>query len=402
MLPASDALAIAADRPPAEPARGLRDPAARVALLHVLGYFLLTRVVGFVAVAAAGRAVRTPAGASMPLRFGKNVALGSLLRWDATWYLAIAEGGYWLDPGGQSSVAFFPGFPLAVRALMTLGLSLPAAGLVAANLAALLGVIAFQAWVSRIASPMVAERASLWLLVFPFGFFLHTAYAESLFFLLVVLALDAAGRGAGWQAGLWGAVAATVRPYGVVLAPALLWGVLAGARREARRATAAELAAVCLPVGGLVLYLGYLTLAFGSPLVLWQAHAEGWGVGGPDELAGHWRGLGRVLSSPGRIHGFQHVLEWLHVGLPLVFVGLIVVAWRRLGPVPGLYALLVCAIGVALAPGSIGRELLAAVPAFAAAGFWPGSGRWAEALRVSSFGLLLLLLVAFASGHFVG
>ena len=65
----------------------------------------------------------------------------------------------------------------------------------------------------------------LWLLVYPFSFFFHSIYAESLFFLLATLALDASARGQRLAAGLWGGLAATTRPMGVLLAPALAWGL---------------------------------------------------------------------------------------------------------------------------------------------------------------------------------
>src|SRR2546430_9792467 len=39
--------------------------------------------------------------------------LGALARWDAVWYLSIAQSGY---GGGSSLPAFFPPYPLPVRA----------------------------------------------------------------------------------------------------------------------------------------------------------------------------------------------------------------------------------------------------------------------------------------------
>ncbi len=39
------------------------------------------------------------------------------VRWDAGWYRQIAAEGYTYTPGQQSTVAYFPGYPLAVRVL---------------------------------------------------------------------------------------------------------------------------------------------------------------------------------------------------------------------------------------------------------------------------------------------
>src|SRR5438132_10323548 len=35
--------------------------------------------------------------------------------WDGAWYIGIAHHGYFFHRGAQSPVAFFPGYPLAIR-----------------------------------------------------------------------------------------------------------------------------------------------------------------------------------------------------------------------------------------------------------------------------------------------
>ena len=42
--------------------------------------------------------------------------LAGWIRWDSGWYGMIASRGYWYLPGRQSPVAFFPGYPTAMRA----------------------------------------------------------------------------------------------------------------------------------------------------------------------------------------------------------------------------------------------------------------------------------------------
>src|SRR5437868_7228260 len=48
-----------------------------------------------------------------------------LSRWDAGWYVEIARDGYRYEPGSPSNVAFFPLYPLLIRAIHAL-LLLPA------------------------------------------------------------------------------------------------------------------------------------------------------------------------------------------------------------------------------------------------------------------------------------
>jgi hypothetical protein len=59
-------------------------------------------------------------------------------------------------------------------------------------------------------------------------------------------------------------------------------------------------------------------------------------------------------------------------------------------------------VAVTLGPESVGRELLAAAPAFAAMGLVDRSGGLGEGLRMLSFSAQAILLFAFVTGHFVG
>ena len=65
-----------------------------------------------------------------PLRHFTNELLNLPVRWDAGWYLGIALNGYDYDanarPTAQQNVAFFPAYPMAMRAV-TAWLSRPRA-----------------------------------------------------------------------------------------------------------------------------------------------------------------------------------------------------------------------------------------------------------------------------------
>ncbi len=330
----------------------------------------------------------------------RSATLASWVRWDAWWYLNVAERGYWFDPYGQSNVAFFPLFPLLVRAVSAVTGHRVIAALLVANVAAVAGVVVLWRWTREALGEATADRAVRWLLVFPFGFFLHTGYAESLYFALTALAFLAAGRGRWGWAGLWGGLAAATRPLGVLLFPALAWAWWRRGPAASWRGAASGAALLLVPAG-LGAYAGYLWLTFGTPLAFWHAHAAGWSVRGHWDLTAYARDLGAVLERGGRVSSYVQLLDVLHVCLPLLFAGLAVSVGRRLGGGPALYTAAVVAVGVLFAPDSVGREFLAAVPAFAAAGGF-GAGGVGEAVRLFSFGLLVVLLVAFQTAHFVG
>jgi len=387
--------------PPAPRGAGTRASSDRRALARAVAYFLLTRGVLFLVAACAIRLLPVGLQSGTERYLPRNQSIGTWLRWDAWWYVAVAEGGYWFDPAGQSSVAFFPLFPLLIKALTTLTGNPVVAGLLLANAAALGAVVALWAWVRAEAGPEAAERAVHWLAVFPFSFFFHTVYAESLFFLLATLSLLAGARGRCLAAGVLGGLAAATRPMGVLLLPAYAWPVWQ-AWRGGRRPRWVELLGLGLIPAGLAAYAGSLWIRFGDPLVFVRAHTTGWGVGAGWDLAGYQRGAAGLLRRGLRVQSYAQLVDLLGVLLPVLFLALTVAVFRRLGAAPGIYTALAVLVGVLFAPESVGRELLAAVPAFAIMGMLDPGGALGEAVRLVAFGCAMVLLFAFVTGHFVG
>lgn len=395
------AMPHAAGRPGVAARSWLADAATRRALIRIVAYLALTRLMLFVVAASAVRIIPVGAQPRSEIYLGKNLSLAAWMRWDAWWYLSVVERGYWFDPTGKSNVAFFPVFPAVIKAIAALVGNPVIVGFVVANLAAVAAVVVFWRWVRAEAGDQTAERAVLWLLVYPFSFFFHTMYAESLFFLVATLALAAAGRGRWLSAGVWAGLGAATRPMGVLLAPAFAWGIWTR-WRAGRRPQPVEFVAVVLPVVGLGGYAAYLWATVGDPWAFWKAHAVGWNVQLQWKLAGYWHETYWIVTRLPRVQAYTQLLDSLRVFLPLAFIALTVRAYQRLGAVPGAYSALAVAVAVLFAPDSVGRELLAAVPAFAALGLVTPGGSLGEGLRMCCLGLLIVFLFAFVTGHFVG
>jgi Gpi18-like mannosyltransferase len=376
-------------------------PQDRGSLIRVVCAFLLTRMVLYVTGAIAIRML--PPNSALPAEtfLGRNFSLVGWVRWDAGWYLSIVERGYWINPQGPSNVAFFPLLPLLIKLVALLTGNAVVAGLLVVNIAALGATLALWRWVRAEAGPVAAESSVLWLLVYPFSFFLHSIYAETLYFLLVTLALAASSRGHRLTAGLWGFLAALTRPMGMLLTPALAWGLWQD-HRAGRPLRRRDVLAVVLPVVGVGVYATYLWIAFGDPLACWTAHRIGWHVESQSTVSRYWLETYEVLTRLVRVHTYSHLFDVMRIVLPPVFVGLTVAVFRRLGSVPGIYASLTVAVSVLFAIESVGREFLAVIPAFAVAGIVLRPGTVAETLRFVSLGFLLLFFFAFAMGRFVG
>ena len=377
-------------------------------------------------------------------------------RWDAGWYLGIARSGYvYHGPHVQSSVAFFPGYPLAIRGVGWVVGDEPR-GAIAVTFACGLGVaVMFFRWCAARMSSIAAAFALGILLSYPFAFYLFGAvYGDALFIAAVLGAFLLVEKDQPVLAGLVGIVATATRPVGAAVVVGLVVRVLeregvlvgspftrareAGARLVGSRpadagststavgatgGTATALAdappasdripwfprgldlsrfrvrdlGVLLSGLGLVGYAVYLWDRFGEPLAFEQvAGAKGW-----DQAPGPrtWLkfGLGsRILHPP------YGTLDLALIGQALITLALLLlvpVVIRRFGWGYGAYALVVILLPAISTKdfGGMGRYALAAFPCLAAVGPWferrPGIG--AAYLVVS--GLLMLLCLTLYS-----
>ena len=149
-------------------------------------------------------------------------------RFDALWFLRIADSGYRLDDG---SAAFPPGFPSVVKVVSFLLGGRPlGAGLLVANLAFLAALVAMYRLTKVRRGEADARIAVATLAWFPTAYFTMMPYSEPLFLLLVLTSFIAVEKGDWVRAGVLGALAATTRAIGVVMAPALAVAGLSSAR----------------------------------------------------------------------------------------------------------------------------------------------------------------------------
>lgn len=194
-------------------------------------------------------------------------------RFDAQAYVHIARNGYEYDPASPSTVAFFPGFPLAIASVSTVtGCREELAGFVISNAAFLLAMIALHRYFAYrpIQTP---ERSQWWtyaaITVFPSSMFFHVCYSESLFLLLVVLVLTATHRGLTVATAILIGIATAVRPVGIVLVPCVWW-LAATTYGRTFAAAVAAIALTCVSLSGLLAYMMYLWCEFGNPLAFAQ------------------------------------------------------------------------------------------------------------------------------------
>jgi hypothetical protein len=299
--------------------------------------------------------------------------LGDLLaapaaRWDAAWYLVIARYGYRPELGAftSSRTAFFPLYPLGLRAIAWLGAPPVAAGVALSLVAlalALYGIhrlTTLELTAGAAARPdRVAAAARLAVMLTalaPMAFFFSAVYSESLYLALSVGLFLCARRGRWMWVGVLGALAGATRSTGLVLALPALMIYLYGPRGDRRpdfdedrlrrsgraregggRARAVRLIAgrlapryalrrdvlwlLLLPVG-VVAYGAFLGLSGGDPLA--PLHAQDvWGRHFAGPYVGAWDGLKAAFDGARQLLSFQrrHVYFAAAGGSPFVDAG---------------------------------------------------------------------------------
>jgi hypothetical protein len=210
-----------------------------------------------------------------------------LHQWDAQHFEAVARAGYTDD-----TYAFFPGFPLLLRAL---GAVVPLD--VAGVLVSLVAGIVLAYGVDRLAHDLAPGRkgrdvVAVWLVaVLPLSVVFLMPYAEATFCALAVWALVALGRGRLVLAAGLCAAAGLVRPTAAALVLAVVVAALTCDDR--RRAAAAVLVAPT----GLAAYLGWVAWRTGSPTGWADRQSAGWHTA-VDGGASTWSWL-RIIAGGG-------------------------------------------------------------------------------------------------------
>jgi Mannosyltransferase (PIG-V) len=295
-------------------------------------------------------------------------------RFDARWYVGVAQHGYHWGNLGQANTNFLPLYPLLIRIFQPICLNSPwVASIVVSNLACLAAIIALWQWALDRWAVNDATRPVILTVAFPFAFFLAAPYAESLFLALAVAAFLFAERNR-WELAVLAAGLSTVtRPVGMAVVLGLV--VFALARGERKKALVACLAA--LPLLG---FMVFLTIAFRQPLGFLTYHSAGWVPPHGGVPATLYREFHTSLMPFDRIDAF----------LAALFLASGVLAWRRLGPGYGVYVLVGVLLPLVHGLVSMERYVTVLFPAMATWALWRSRIGQAVVFGVS----LMMMLVA--------
>ncbi len=289
-------------------------------------------------------------------------------RFDAGWYGSIALEGYFFggDFGHQENVAFFPAFPMLMRAagypIGAFGPGMPKERrLVRLLWGGVLIAIAAFAWAAaylwRLARDVIGEaraaEAVALLAAYPFAIFFSAPYTESLFLLGAVAAVYHFRRDEWTRAGAWGLLVGLTRPNGCFLSVVLAAMIAERWWRTRHISTfphshiskfpnfhiSKSLASASMPGIGMLAYSAYVYRLTGHFFGWARMHEAAWGRS--------YEGLAPVERAYGWItdEGLFHVIEGVPFdtlnSLGLIFA--LLMLWpvlRRLGPAMALFVLI--------------------------------------------------------------
>ncbi|MEV6173812.1 mannosyltransferase family protein [Streptomyces sp. NPDC051954] len=330
-------------------------------------------------------------------------------QWDWAHYQHIAEYGYFgsfpgNDPASDNRVAFFPGFPFALRAVHTVIADWTAAGLVISLVSGAVAVVALAriAGLGRTDGARAGQRAVAFLLLSPAAVFLAAGYTESLFLAFALPAWLAAKNRNWLLAGLLGAAATTTRVSGLFLAAAIAVEFLTArdGHRGTRRLRALSWCA--LPAVPAAAYTVYLHAHTGDWLAWKHAQERGWyrDFHSPAEaLRNTWRNAFDHLQNTGYAWEFQLELAAMATGLLL----LALLLYRRRWPEAVFIALNLWALGTSYWYLSVPRATLLWWPLWTGLAHWSLRRHWVrDAYLAVVAPLMVVLTVTFTSGRWAG
>lgn len=422
----------------------------------VLAFVAIAVVLWAVAALAASQLPRTEQFSPAPEHFVGGPLFEPWARWDASWYRTIVEQGYVYYPGVQSSVAFWPSYPMVLELFDGISPSVYVTGSAVTAISGLACAVLFYAWCFARIGRRAATTSLLLLLMFPFAWYLYgPVYADAFCLAAILAAFVALERDRLWLAGIFGFIASGSRPIGLIVAVALVLRllerrnapriaqlrrkraldrevvlvapdgatvptpplglrmagqVIEGSRRLAQDAATQfsprrlvwSDARLLLAFGGFAAWCGYLWVRFGDPL-LWEhiQSVPGWDQGSGPATWFKFFLIDQIVgdaSSP---------FTWSKLAQGLLAISLLLLiprVARRFG-----WGYAVFSAGVLLLPiigtkdfMGTGRYMLVAFPLFAVVGEWlTDRPRLRVGLLIASGLTLVFLTSLFARGHYL-
>jgi hypothetical protein len=331
--------------------------------------------------------------------------------WDTQWYTDIARRGYdWKKSVGTSPAAFFPLYPLLLR----LGVILTHRSYLGVALAisnvCFLGALGYLWRLARWEfDTEAADRAILYLAVFPTALFFFAGYSESLFLLLAVASFYYLRRRDWLLAGVLGGLASATRVTGILLLVPFVYEYARYSNFSWRKVEFRGSVGLALVPMGLLAFMLYLWRSVGDAFAFGHYQAAWQKVFTLRLWAGTLESLRQILVVQPWASFFE-VHNVINLGALILFLGTTIIAARSL---PAAYTLYLAAFWLvtlsspAIANGypvpliSMSRYVVTLFPIFMVWGAWGARRALHDSYLVLATPLLAVFTVQFLNGGWI-
>jgi hypothetical protein len=236
--------------------------------MQVTAIVIGVRVAFFVVAYAASWLTTTQGGTPEPF-------LDLWDNWDVRHFVEIATYGYTDPRTDPNAAAFFPAFPLLIRALGWVGVQPVVGGMLISTAATIVAAGYLYRLAEDEAGGGAGLRAVLYLVLFPTAVFLVVPYSEALFLAGAVPAFYYVRRNRPLAASIPAALAVATRAAGIFLVVGLVIEFLRR-NRPMRRYLRTGGIALGVAVSPLVAYGAYMASAEGNAFQFFIDQREGW------------------------------------------------------------------------------------------------------------------------------
>jgi hypothetical protein len=319
-------------------------------------------------------------------------------QWDVDHLIEIARYGYGGDPAQPPDAGlpgFFPGFPLAVRAVHLIVPDWRLAALLVSFAAGSVAMVALARLGDQEFEEGTGVRAVIALLLCPVALFLLAGYSEALFLAFALPAWLLARQGRWAPAALCAFAAAGVRITGLFLAVALVVEFVTGRHRRWREAPW-----LVVPFLAPAAYWAYLWNWTGK-INAWQiAQEKGWG------RTTVWPWQAWKTTWDAAFHTDSQFTLAFRVELAAAVIGMLLMLWllaRRRWAETTYVGLQLVALTTSAFYLSIGRSTLVWWPLWLALGALGVRRPWAYTALLALFvPLMVVQVVLYTSGSWAG
>lgn len=149
-------------------------------------------------------------------------------RWDGNSYTFIADHGYVTQGEEKNFIVFPPFYPSFIKIVSLTGINPTLSGVIISNIFFVAGMVTLYLLIRKRWDEHIAELTIFLISIFPTTYFLSVAYPESLFIFLFSFSFYLAERKFYLLAAFVGGLAASTRPFGLVIFPSLILFLIEG------------------------------------------------------------------------------------------------------------------------------------------------------------------------------